>query len=63
MNTENQKNVKKAVDAFLGAEPTTEQSQQEMDCSSGTCVIKKDKSLIERINKKIILEDGRQLLI
>jgi len=33
-----------------------------MDCSSGVCVIKGDKSLIERINKKIITEDGRQLL-
>lgn len=26
-------------------------------------VIKKDKSLIERLDKKIITEDGRQLLI
>ena len=64
MNTQtNQKNVKKAFDAFLGTETTTEQTQPEMDCSSGTCVIKNDKSLVERINKKIILEDGRQLLI
>jgi hypothetical protein len=33
-----------------------------VDCSSGVCVIKGDKSLVERINKKIITEDGRQLL-
>jgi len=33
-----------------------------MDCSSGVCVIKGDKSIVERINKKIITEDGRQLL-
>jgi hypothetical protein len=26
-------------------------------------VIKQDKSLIERVDKKIIVEDGRQLLI
>lgn len=35
---------------------------QEMDCSSGVCIVKGDKSLVERINKKIITEDGRQLL-
>jgi len=38
------------------------QNDPNMDCSSGTCVIKGDKSLVERINKKIITEDGRQLL-
>jgi hypothetical protein len=63
MNTQtNEKNVKTALDNFLG-QPTTTEQNQEMDCSSGTCVIKNDKSLIERINKKIIVEDGRQLLI
>ena len=36
--------------------------EEDMDCSSGVCVIKGDKSLVERINKKIITEDGRQLL-
>lgn len=39
-----------------------ENENPDMDCSSGVCVIKGDKSLIERINKKIITEDGRQLL-
>jgi hypothetical protein len=34
-----------------------------LDCSSGVCVIKGDKSLVERINKKIITEDGRELLM
>ncbi len=47
--------LNKALDAML--------EDQEMDCSSGVCVIKGDKSLVERINKKIITEDGRQLLI
>ncbi len=61
---ENNKNVKKdldtALEGFLGAEkPNT---NPDMDCSSGVCVIKGDKSLVERINKKIITEDGRQLL-
>jgi len=63
MNTQtNEKNVKKAIDAFLN-QPTTNEQNQEMDCSSGTCIIKNDKSIVERINKKIIVEDGRQLLI
>ena len=33
-----------------------------MDCNDEGCIIKTDKSLVERINKKIITEDGRQLL-
>jgi hypothetical protein len=51
----NTEDLNKALDAML--------ENQEMDCSSGVCVIKGDKSLVERINKKIITEDGRQLLI
>jgi hypothetical protein len=56
-----EKGIKKAFDEFFT--PQANEHFEEMDCSTGTCVIKKDKSLIERINKKIILEDGRQLLI
>ena len=63
MNTKtNNKEVNKVIDSFLG-DTQVKPEQQEMDCSSGTCVIKKDKSMVERINKKIIVEDGRQLLI
>jgi hypothetical protein len=50
------KDLNKALDGYLNTE------NLDMDCSSGVCVIKGDKSLIERINKKIITEDGRQLL-
>lgn len=51
------KDLNKVLDAML------ENNQNpEMDCSTGVCVIKGDKSLVERINKKIITEDGRQLL-
>lgn len=61
---ENNKNVKKdldtALEGFLGSEKLN--TNPDMDCSSGVCVIKGDKSLVERINKKIITEDGRQLL-
>ena len=56
------KNLQAAINNFLGDKPTTQEGQ-EMDCSSGVCIIKNDKSLVEKINKKIIIEDGRQLLI
>ena len=52
------KNLDKALDGFLN----TENQDPNLDCTSGVCVIKGDKSLVERINKKIITEDGRQLL-
>lgn len=56
--TDNQNNLNSSLDSYLG-----ENNQDpNLDCSSGVCVIKGDKSLVERINKKIITEDGRQLL-
>ncbi len=51
-------NLNKAINGFLN----NENQDPNLDCSSGVCVIKGDKSLVERINKKIITEDGRQLL-
>jgi hypothetical protein len=50
--------LNKKLEGFLN----NENQNPDLDCSSGVCVIKGDKSLIERINKKIITEDGRQLL-
>jgi hypothetical protein len=59
MEKDNKKvELDKALEGFLN----TENKNPNMDCTSGVCVIKGDKSLIERINKKIITEDGRQLL-
>ena len=58
-NEKDKKALENALEGFLGEKPSTD---PEMDCSSGVCVIKGDKSLVERINKKIITEDGRQLL-
>jgi hypothetical protein len=52
------KELNKTLDEFLNIND----SNPDLDCTSGVCVIKGDKSLIERINKKIITEDGRQLL-
>lgn len=58
--------LQNSINKFLSDEEKAklaqQQQQQEMDCSSGVCVIKGDKSLVERINKKIITEDGRELL-
>lgn len=62
MENNNKKEVKKDLDTALEGFLGTENPNPDMDCSSGTCVIKGDKSLVERINKKIITEDGRQLL-
>ena len=50
--------LNKALDAMLEND-----QNPDMDCTSGVCVIKGDKSIVERINKKIIIEDGRQLLL
>lgn len=56
--TENQNKLNSGLDSYLN----NENQDPNMDCSTGVCVIKGDKSLVERINKKIITEDGRQLL-
>jgi hypothetical protein len=59
-NSESKKvdNLNKAIDGYLN----DVNQDPNLDCSSGVCVVKGDKSLVERINKKIITEDGRQLL-
>ena len=43
------KELQKALDAMLEND-----QNPEMDCTSGVCIIKGDKSIVERINKKII---------
>ncbi len=60
-NKDNKKEVK-GLDDALNSFLNTENQDPNLDCSSGVCVIKGDKSIVERINKKIITEDGRQLL-
>ena len=63
MNDKNDK-LENGINNFLSDEKMKENlnPQESMDCTSGVCVIKGDKSLVERINKKIITEDGRELL-
>lgn len=50
--------MNKNLEKFLGT------SEPKEDCTGSDCLIKTDKSLIEvkKINKKVIIEDGRQLL-
>jgi hypothetical protein len=60
-NTQQTKKSNELNDALNGF-LNTENQDPNLDCSSGVCVIKGDKSILERINKKIITEDGRQLL-
>ena len=59
-NNKNEKDtnqeVNQELDKFLG------NSTQE-DCTGDECIIKTDKSIVERMNKKIITDDGRQLLM
>lgn len=50
------KELDTTLDSFLG-----EENQEQ--CEDYECIIKTDKSLVERINKKIVTDDGRQLLM
>lgn len=56
-NPKSDKKLNQNLDNFLNEQP-----QIECD-SNGVCHIKQDKSLVERLNKKIITEDGRELLL
>jgi len=47
------KNIDDKLDSFL----------EDGECTGDECIIKTDKSLVERINKKIVTQDGRELLI
>ena len=48
------KNLNPALDEFLGTD-------QDINTNDET-VVKQDRSILEKINKKVITEDGRQLL-
>jgi len=56
-NDKNKENIDQELDQFLG------QPEQE-DCNGDKeCMIKQNQGLVERINKTIVTEDGRQLLM
>ena len=51
----------KALDNFIDDENQTEEN---CDCTTEECRIKHKKDgLVERVSKKLIIEDGRELLI
>ena len=49
------------LDEFLAQNENQEKTT--IECKDDVCIIKNDKSLVEIINKKVITQDGRQLLI
>ena len=61
-DNKNEKDLSNGLDQFLG-QPNTQNEQSEEECTTEECLIKTDKSIIERVNKKIITDDGRQLLM
>lgn len=66
------RNIEKNLDSFLGIKKTqtknvkTEEEgfEEVCDTNTGECkTIKTKDGLIERVNKKVITEDGRSLLM
>jgi hypothetical protein len=56
----NNKNLEQGLNDFLNQQP----NQVQDNCNGDReCMIKTDKSLVEKINKKIVTQDGRQLLM
>ena len=53
------KDVNEKLDAFLGED----KEHETIECKDDVCIIKNDKSIVERLNKKVITQDGRQLLM
>jgi hypothetical protein len=56
-------NLQNSINDFLSDEEKAKLTQQQTKTNSDVSVINNDKSLVERINKKIITEDGRELLL
>lgn len=56
-------NLQNSINDFLSDEEKAKLTQQQTKINSDVSVINNDKSLVERINKKIITEDGRELLL
>jgi hypothetical protein len=56
----NKKNIVTTLDDFLFQEELTNASK--LECKDDVCIIKNDKDLVEVVGKRIITQDGRQLL-
>lgn len=59
MENKDKKDLNSSLNDFIGENPNS----NDENCTTEECKVKRDKSLVERINKKIITEDGKQLLI
>lgn len=55
------KNTLDSIDEFING--SKKKLPDTIECKDDVCVIKNDKSLIEVLGKRIITDDGRQLLI
>ncbi len=55
----NKKDLETKLDDFLGEDKETET----IECKDDVCIIKNDKSIVERLHKTVITQDGRQLLM
>ena len=60
MNIDENKPLEKTINDFLGQDETTNKDEE---CTTKECLIKSDKSIIERVSRKVIIEDGRELLV
>lgn len=56
-NSENSKDLKNKLEDFIG------NSDKKEECQGDECYIKQPQDVIERVEKKYITNDGRQLLI
>jgi hypothetical protein len=55
------KNIVTTLDEFLFQED--KKTNQTIECKDDVCIIKNDKDLVEVVGKRIITQDGRQLLV
>lgn len=56
-NNKNSEDLKKKLENFIG------NSDKKEECQGEECFIKQPQDVIERVEKKYITNDGRQLLI
>lgn len=56
-NLENSENLKKKLNSFIS------DSEKKEECQGEECFIRQPQDVIERVEKKYITNDGRQLLI
>lgn len=58
VQTQNSEDLKKKLESFIG-----NPDKKKEECEGEECFIKQPQDVIERVEKKFITNDGRQLLI